>query len=71
MRHLSTTVAACLLLAACGGSDKSASTTTAPPPPQKTVIDTQLKALEKAKAMQETVNKQAEDEKKKIDDAGG
>ena len=62
-----------LLLAACGGANKPAETAASapPPPPQKTVIDTQLKALEKAKAVQDVVDKQAADTDKKIDDAGG
>ena len=42
-----------------------------PPPAQKTVIDDQLKALEKAKAVQGTVDQQKKDTDKKIEDAGG
>ena len=38
---------------------------------QKTVIDAQLKAIEKAKAVQETVDQQKKDMDKKIDDQGG
>ena len=52
-------------LAACG---------TAPPPtapPQKTVIDAQIKALEKAKALNEKVEQDAAETAKKIEDAGG
>jgi hypothetical protein len=44
---------------------------TPPPAPQKTVFDDQLKALEKAKAVQGTVDQQKKDEDKKIEDAGG
>lgn len=43
----------------------------AQPDAQKTVIDAQLKALEKAKAVQGTVDQQKKDADKKIEDAGG
>src|SRR5689334_14434922 len=45
-----------LLLTACGGSDKTAPPQAAAPaaPPQKTVIDDQLKAIDKAKSVQGT-----------------
>ena len=68
-----TAVLTCLLLAACGGADKPAApvVATPPPPPQKTVLDTQLKALEKAKAVQDVVDKQAAEAQKKVDDSGG
>lgn len=42
-----------------------------PPPPQKTVIDTQLKALEKAKAVEQTLQENARDADKELKDAGG
>lgn len=38
---------------------------------QKTVIDEQLKAIDKAKAVQGTVDQQKKDMDKKLDDAGG
>lgn len=38
---------------------------------QKTVLDDQLKALEKAKAVQQTVDDAAKAQQKAIDDAGG
>ncbi|MBS0584135.1 MAG: hypothetical protein JSS42_13640 [Proteobacteria bacterium] len=38
---------------------------------QKTVIDAQLKALDKAKAVQDTVDQQKKDMDKKLEDAGG
>jgi hypothetical protein len=41
------------------------------PPAQKTVFDTQLKALEKAKAVQGVVDKQKRDADKKMEDQGG
>ncbi|MDR3386631.1 MAG: hypothetical protein P4L92_06215 [Rudaea sp.] len=45
--------------------------TQAPQPPGKTVFDTQLKALDKAKAVQGVVDKQNRDADKKLEDAGG
>lgn len=38
---------------------------------QKTVIDAQLKALDKAKAVQGTMDQQKKDMDKKLEDAGG
>ncbi|MBS0516859.1 MAG: hypothetical protein JSS16_15480 [Proteobacteria bacterium] len=38
---------------------------------QKTVIDAQLKAIDKAKAVQDTVDQQKKDMDKKLEDAGG
>ena len=58
----------------------SASCSDDPPPPraadkplphQPTVFDTQLKALDKAKTVQDTVDKQKRDADKKMEDAGG
>jgi hypothetical protein len=43
----------------------------APPEPQKTVLDPQLQALEKAKAEQAVIDQQKKETDKKIDDAGG
>ena len=62
-----------LLLGACGGGDKPAATPAAapPPPPQKTVIDTQLKALDKAKAVQGVVDDQKDTTDQTLKDAGG
>jgi hypothetical protein len=56
-----------LVLAALAGC------TDTPPPaqPQKTVIDTQIKALEKAKDIHEAVEKGAQETADKINDAGG
>ncbi|MFT3790815.1 MAG: hypothetical protein QM741_07005 [Rudaea sp.] len=44
---------------------------TQPAERQKTVIDAQLKALDKAKAVQDTVDQQKKDMDKKLEDAGG
>ena len=62
-----------LLLGACGGGDKPAAAPAAapPPPPQKTVIDTQLKALDKAKAVQGVVDDQKDKTDEALKDAGG
>lgn len=43
----------------------------AAPAKQKTVLDEQLKALDKAKAVQGTVDDAAKAQQKAIDDAGG
>jgi hypothetical protein len=66
---LLTFVAACAL---------SACSTDAPPPPQaaiqpaqKTVIDTQLKALQKAKDVQNVVDDQKKKTDKALEDQGG
>lgn len=62
MRYLAIALVAAAL-AACGDAP--------PPPSQKTVIDTQIKALEKAKAIEEKVENHAAEAAKKIEDAGG
>lgn len=57
----------------------SVSCSSSPPPEetaaqakkQKTVIDAQLKAIDKAKAVQDTVDQQKKDTDKKLEDAGG
>ena len=61
-----------LALTACagGGSDDGAKTAAAAPV-QKTVLDDQLKAIQKAKDVQKTVDQQAKDTDKAIDDSGG
>ena len=53
-----------LLCSAC-----SAAVAPPPEPPKTTVIDAQLKALDKAKAVQQTVDQQKIDTDKKIDEA--
>ena len=42
-----------------------------PPQKQQTVIDAQLKALDKAKAVQGTLDQQKKDMDKKLEDNGG
>lgn len=42
-----------------------------PPQKQQTVIDAQLKALDKAKAVQGTLDQQKKDMDKKLEDSGG
>ena len=65
------------LLAACAGDAQPPAApatpvaTESPPPRTPTVFDEQLKALEKAKAVQDTLDKAAADRQKAIDDAGG
>ena len=63
---------ATLALAACSRDKAPAETAAAPPPPpQKTVFDTQLKALQKAKDVQKTVDQQKKDFDKQLQDQGG
>jgi hypothetical protein len=67
------TAAFALALAACSSS-KAPAEAEAPPPPQpaqKTVFDTQFKALQKAKDVQKTVDQQKAEMDKKLDDQGG
>jgi hypothetical protein len=63
-------------LAACSRSKEPAVSEATPPPQpaQKTVFDTQLKALDKAKAVQGVVDQQKVDADKKLkeqEDGGG
>ena len=67
------TIGFALALAACSSS-KAPAEADAPPPPQpaqKTVFDTQFKALQKAKDVQKTVDQQKADMDKKLEDTGG
>jgi hypothetical protein len=71
-------LAACLCaLAGCSShkaddaATQAAANAPVEPAKQKTVFDDQLKALEKAKAVQKSVDDAAKAEAKKIDDAGG
>ncbi|MBL8299490.1 MAG: hypothetical protein JNN30_14225 [Rhodanobacteraceae bacterium] len=68
MRVLALT-AALLVLAACASDDKPAAQT--PPPKQTTVIDPQLKALERAKAVQGQVDAQKAATDAKLREAEG
>ncbi len=61
-------VAACLL-SACAPSPPPPQV--ANQPPQKTVIDTQLKALQKAKDVQNVVDDQKKKQDKALEDNGG
>ena len=65
-------IAAMLALSACssGGEDASKATAQAAPP-QKTVLDPQLKALQKAKDVQKTIDADKQNTDKAIDDSGG
>ena len=62
-------------LAACSSDQPppptSAAEQHAPAAPGKTVFDTQLKSLQKAKDVQKAVDKQNADAQKKLDDEGG
>ena len=62
------------VLAACA-EDKPppppANAAAQPAPPNKTVFDTQFKALQKAKDVQKTVDKKNADAQKKLEDEGG
>jgi len=72
MRFIALNVAACALaLAACSSDKAPAQTAAVPPPPQKTVYDTQFKALQKAKDVQKTVDQQKADMDQKVKDEGG
>jgi hypothetical protein len=80
VRHLSAAaiVTCMLLLGACsgGGDANDASTVSptavaAPPARTPTVIDDQLEALEKAKAVQATLDAAEAERRRKLDEAGG
>jgi Spy/CpxP family protein refolding chaperone len=61
-----------LALVACSTGKAPAENAAAPPPPpQKTVFDTQFKALQKAKDVQKTVDQQKADMDQKLKDEGG
>jgi hypothetical protein len=69
-------IALAMALPACSsggsGDDEAAKTAAqAAAPPQKTVLDPQLKALQKAKDVQKTVDDQKQATDKAIDDNGG
>ena len=59
----------CVALVACSSS--APPPPTAPDPAQKTVIDAQLKALQRAKDVQNVVDDQKKKQDKSVDDNGG
>jgi hypothetical protein len=75
MRFAAISIAAlALTLAACSRGktpEEDVQAAATPAPAQKTVIDTQLKALQKAKDVQKTVNKQKADLDQAMQDQGG
>jgi hypothetical protein len=64
-------LALCALGACSSHKPEETTVATTPPPPQKTVFDPQLKALQKAKDVQKTVDDAAAAQSKSIDDNGG
>jgi hypothetical protein len=66
-------IAAALAVSACspGASSDEAKPEAQAAAPQKTVLDPQLKALQKAKDVQKTVDDQKAATDKAIDDSGG
>ena len=71
MRFATISILALAALSVSCSSSPSPEEAAAQAKKQKTVIDAQLKAIEKAKAVQETVDQQKKDMDKKIDDQGG
>lgn len=59
------------LSASCSDEPPPPAAANKPPVHQPSVFDTQLKALDKAKSVQDTVDKQKRDADKKMEDAGG
>lgn len=69
MKSLLLPIACAVALAACS---KSKQPDPPPPPPaQKTIIDAQLKALQRAKDVQNVVDDQKKKSDKQLDDNGG
>lgn len=58
------------LLVACSHDKAPAAEQKAPAPADKTVFDTQIKSLQKAKDVQKVVDQQAADQNKQIDEQG-
>ena len=69
MKSLLLPLACTLALAACSKARQP--DPPPPPPPQKTVFDTQLKALQKAKDVQNVVDDQKKKQDKQLEDNGG
>ncbi len=63
---LAAALAVALALAACG--EQSSSSKTAPADPPRTVIDPQLRAMDKARGLEQTLSDQAESQRRTIDD---
>ena len=70
MKSLLLTFACAVALAACSKA-KQPDPPPPPPPAEKTVFDTQLKALQKAKDVQKTVDDQNKKQQKQVEDSGG
>jgi hypothetical protein len=62
---------ALVALSACSGSDKPAAPPPPPPAPTATVIDPQLQALQRAKAVQDQVDARKEATDAKLREAEG
>jgi hypothetical protein len=71
MRILIFFIAAAATLGACSSDKAPPPQAQAPQPAAKTVFDAQLKALDKAKAVQDVVDKQKAAADKKLEDDGG
>ena len=71
MKSLLLSLACTLALAACSKARQPDPPPPPPPPPQKTVFDDQLKALQKAKDVQKTVDDQNKKTDKQLEDSGG
>ena len=70
MKSLLLPLACIVALAACSKA-KQPDPPPPPPPAQKTVFDDQLKALQKAKDVQKTVDDAEKKSDKQLDDNGG
>ena len=67
-------IAACVFIGGCTsgtGTPPPAGDDAAPDPRRPTVYDDQLEALDKAKAVQATLDKAGADRRKALDDSGG
>ena len=70
MKSLLLPLVCTLALAACSKA-KQPDPPPPPSPPQKTVFDDQLKALQKAKDVQKTVDEEKKKQDKQLEDNGG
>jgi uncharacterized protein YdaU (DUF1376 family) len=64
-------VAVAVAVSACSSGDSSDAAKAEAAAPQKTVLDPQLKALQKAKDVQKTIDADKKATDKAIDDSGG